>query len=207
MKKIFSKVFTALIYAEIGILAVVAPIVLSVVLCLLVYWLIAEILLPFIPAASDWSYMPSIYVGALIGSIAEVHFFFGDGLRKLFRIAPDSTLDRFLKSVWLVLVALAAPLLAPFAALVIARIVCLLFTAFIVFFGMTFLASLINPLFFILWIGSNFAAAVEMPRFCAVCLSRVTFPCHISQFAYAYIRFYLPFKYVVCIRSIEPSDV
>lgn len=74
MKKIFSKVFTALIYAEIGILAVAAPIVLSVVLCLLVYWLIAEI-------------------------------------------------------------------------------VCLLFTAFIVFFGMTFLASLINPLFFILWIG------------------------------------------------------
>lgn len=153
MKKIFSKVFTALIYVEIGILAVVTPIFLAVVLCLLAYWLIVEILLPFIPTASDWSYMPAIYIGVLVGSIAEVHFFFSDILRKLFRITTDSMLDRFLRSVWLVLVALATPFLAPYAALVIARIVCLLFTAFIVFFGMAFLTSLTKPLFFISWIG------------------------------------------------------
>ena len=153
MKKIASKVFAAFICAEIGILAFAGPIFLAIVACLFVYGLIVGILSPFISAVSDWSYMPFIYCGILIGFIAAVHLFLGDDLKKLFRIAPDSTLDRFFKSVWLVLVALATPFLAPLVALTAARFVCLLLVVFITFYEMTFLFSLIKPLFFILWIG------------------------------------------------------
>ncbi len=152
MKKIFSKLFAIFIHAELAVLLIAAPILLAVMLCLFVYGVIVAILSPFIPSVSDWSYMPFIYVGVIIGAVAGVHLFLGDTLKELFHIAPDSTLDRFFRSVWLILSAFATPFLAPLAALVIARFVYGLLLLFIAFYGMTFLISLIESLFFLLWI-------------------------------------------------------